>query len=84
MVPLIQEISSVSCLLWRWLIAVFVYWEFSIGSLVLCPTPFLWGRFSVPPAAFAVSARLQFVVCFSVLQYCLVLDAALWLRRSVL
>jgi hypothetical protein len=63
---------------------VFVHWEFSTGSFVLCPATFLWDSFSVPPAPSTVLARLQFPLCSSVLWGSLVLDAALWLRGLAL
>jgi hypothetical protein len=79
-----QLCDPLPALLWRWLIAVFVYWEFSPGSLILCPVFFFQGRFSVPPTPSTVHARLQFAVCFSIFQGYWVLDTALRLRRSVL
>jgi hypothetical protein len=76
--------DPLTALLWRWLIAVFVYWGFSTRSLVLCPSPFLWGWFSMPPAPSTVCVWVQFSICFSVLQGSLVLNAALWLWMSAL
>jgi hypothetical protein len=67
--------------LWRWLIAVFVYLEFSTGVLFLCPILFHWVRFSVPPAPSTVCVLLEFTVYFSVLRSSSALDAALWLGR---
>jgi hypothetical protein len=56
----------------------------ALGVKFFAPPPFLWGRFSVPPVPSAVYDRLQFTVCLSVLWGSLVLDVALWLRRSAL
>jgi hypothetical protein len=83
--PLVQEIISVIhyllCFGGGLLLCLFTE---SSGRLVLCPTPFLWGQFSMPPVPSVVHVWLQFAVCFSVLWDTLVLDAALWLRRSAL
>jgi hypothetical protein len=46
-----QLYSSLFILLWKWLFAVLIYWDFQAGGLFLCPAPFLWDRFSVPSAS---------------------------------
>jgi hypothetical protein len=62
-----QLCSPLGALLWRWIFAMLVYWDFHTRGLFLCPTPFLWGRVSVPSAPCAVSVLWRFAVCFSVL-----------------
>jgi hypothetical protein len=76
--------SPLVSLLWRWLFAVLVYWDFHAGSLFLCPTHFLWARFSVSSAPSAVNLLWWFTICFSVLQGNLALGAVHWLRRWTL
>jgi hypothetical protein len=44
---------------------VFVYWDFCAGNLFLCPTPFVWGGSSVPPALSTVCVLIQFAFQFS-------------------
>jgi hypothetical protein len=46
---------------------VFAHWEFRTENLVLCPVPFLWGRFSILLTPSAVCVWVQFTVCLSVL-----------------
>jgi hypothetical protein len=67
-------------LFWSWVFAVFVYW-----SLVSLPHPLSLGQgqwsVSWPPA---VSVLCWFADCFSILQCCLTLNVAHWLRRWAL
>jgi hypothetical protein len=39
-----QLCNPLPALLWKWLVSVFVSWDFHTGGLFLCPVPFLWGR----------------------------------------
>jgi hypothetical protein len=50
--------------------------------LFLCCVPFLWGKVRDPVSWLpAVSMLCWFADCFSILQHCLTLDVAHWLRR---
>jgi hypothetical protein len=49
---------------------VFVHWVLGTESLAPCPTPFLWGKFSIPPAYSTIGVWLQFTVCLFVFHFC--------------
>jgi hypothetical protein len=78
-----QLCDPLPSLIWRWLLAIFVYWDFWAGNLFLWLAPFLWGGLcSTHPFLCLCFIIVHF--WFSVLQCSSVLDAALWLRRSAL
>jgi hypothetical protein len=84
-----QLCSPLVVLVWRWLFAVFVYWDFHSGGFLSLPCPFLWGRFSVlsaplPPPPHPHCQCVMMVHCFfSILWSSLTLGAH-WLRRWAL
>jgi hypothetical protein len=80
--PQVQLCSPLVVLLWEWLFAVLIYWDYHVGGWFICPGPFLWSRVSVPSAPpAAVSVLWYLAVCFSILKGSLTLGAAHWLRR---
>jgi hypothetical protein len=80
--PLVREINSAFHYLpsfGRWLITVFFYRDISTGGLFLCPTPFLWGRFSMPttPSASVLDCSPLFVFQFcEAVQFWMLLSAS--------
>jgi hypothetical protein len=75
-----QLCSPSAILLWSWVFDVLVYW-----GLVSLPHPLSLGQdqWSISQLP-AVSMLWWFADCFSILQCCLTLDVAHWLRRLVL
>jgi hypothetical protein len=78
-----QLFNPLPALLWRWLVTVFVYWDFHTVSFFLCLAPFFSVRLCCI-CPFCCPVLLHFVVYFSVFQRSSGLDAAPWLKRRAL
>jgi hypothetical protein len=75
-----QLCGPLAVLLWSWVFAVLVYW-----GLVSLPHALSLGQAQISVSQFSVVSMLCcFSDCFSILQCCLTLDVAHWLRRWAL